>query len=605
LQSALSHPNVVSVLGVAKARIETHRMHAAASDVQYVLKEDENAFVMINEYCPEGSLSDWMGQLREGKIAFCERQCIDIMIDVSLGMAYLHHQKILHKDLKPANILLLGGARKAKIGDFGLAKVTKRRPQDIGRSRTYIEVEKNGSLFFIAPEVCREGVCTVAADVFSFGIILHNVFDSWRELLSYPPNRVLYPDFGIEAYEQVFLHKLLEDDFRPLFSPQQDSKMSPLVYDEIVSLAAKCWDVDWRKRPSFPDIVEILRSLKSRAEEALCMEPKAAEFGTNDNNSTQGMSRVSDTRVDAFAYPPGRENSTASKPSPTRSELMGNQHGAGAPTPPGFGQPGLQLAPLVKERQVSSTPPGFGRPDRPLTLAPPGFGRRSPPQAPPFSAESPVLPRQYYDWQLVRPAPLVNERQVSLVTGNDRNCIHINQDSMCRRTITDESFLSGSFGSGGACNPEVLSSPPSLTFFLPIEKLSAMETALELPQDNVSSSVSLIAKSLGLEDDIESIPTLKNKVQRLWKEFEDSEEELNEISQLVPAFNLVECVQRIKKDLRIGDKETLVEIIYEASVLLGIEKECNKLPTIKLRTKRICIDLGHLPEELLTILESL
>jgi hypothetical protein len=98
---ALRHPNIIALLD-----------HGAVGATFY--------FVM--EYCPAGSLADLIYR-HGGRLSL--PQAAPIMLDALAGLKYCHEQNVVHRDLKPDNILLVeapeGGFR-AKIADLGLAK---------------------------------------------------------------------------------------------------------------------------------------------------------------------------------------------------------------------------------------------------------------------------------------------------------------------------------------------------------------------------------------------------------------------------------------------------------------------------------------------------
>jgi hypothetical protein len=102
IASALRHPNIV----------ESHGMHTAGG-----------VYAFTSEYCSAGSL----GQLLEASGGWLSPDdAVPIIIDVLNGLEHAHRQRVVHRDLSPANILLAdgpGGARVAKVGDFGLAKL--------------------------------------------------------------------------------------------------------------------------------------------------------------------------------------------------------------------------------------------------------------------------------------------------------------------------------------------------------------------------------------------------------------------------------------------------------------------------------------------------
>ncbi|KAJ6836211.1 putative receptor-like protein kinase [Iris pallida] len=120
---------------------------------------------LVLEFMPNQSLDKWL---------YSENQClallqrINIMLDVSLGLDYLHHQHphvIVHCDLKPSNILL-DENMVAKISDFGIAKLM------LVDNNSTTPTNNIGTVGYMAPEYGSTGGVTVRGDVYSFGILL-------------------------------------------------------------------------------------------------------------------------------------------------------------------------------------------------------------------------------------------------------------------------------------------------------------------------------------------------------------------------------------------------------------------------------------------------
>ena len=84
------------------------------------------------------------------------------------GLAYLHSERIVHRDLKADNLLLHGG--QVKIADFGLSRAFQRQKHDAAAGAASAW-DQPGTFSHHAPEVLR-GECDLSADLFSFGIVI-------------------------------------------------------------------------------------------------------------------------------------------------------------------------------------------------------------------------------------------------------------------------------------------------------------------------------------------------------------------------------------------------------------------------------------------------
>ncbi|CAI5518403.1 unnamed protein product, partial [Closterium sp. Naga37s-1] len=120
--------------------------------------------LLAYEFVSGGSLSS---RLREKTNPMTWEHRVRVAVGSAKGLAYLHEQcepRIIHRDVKPANILL-DATGEAKIADFGLAKVM---PQGVNDMTTRVL----GTWGYVAPEYVGSERVGVAADVFSFGVVL-------------------------------------------------------------------------------------------------------------------------------------------------------------------------------------------------------------------------------------------------------------------------------------------------------------------------------------------------------------------------------------------------------------------------------------------------
>uniref|UniRef100_A0AAQ5Y1D0 Tyrosine-protein kinase n=1 Tax=Amphiprion ocellaris TaxID=80972 RepID=A0AAQ5Y1D0_AMPOC len=150
---------------------------------------------LIMEYLPFGSLRDY---LIKHKDHFDSKKLLHYASQICKGMDYLATKRYIHRDLATRNILVESEMR-VKIGDFGLTKVL---PQD----KEYYTVKEPGEspIFWYAPESLTESKFSVASDVWSFGVVLY-------ELFTYTAfSQVFMDKMGNEKQGQMIVYHLID-----------------------------------------------------------------------------------------------------------------------------------------------------------------------------------------------------------------------------------------------------------------------------------------------------------------------------------------------------------------------------------------------------------
>uniref|UniRef100_A0A8C0IGM1 Tyrosine-protein kinase JAK2 n=1 Tax=Bubo bubo TaxID=30461 RepID=A0A8C0IGM1_BUBBB len=154
---------------------------------------------LIMEYLPYGSLRDY---LQKHKERLDHKKLLLYASQICKGMEYLGTKRYVHRDLATRNILVENENR-VKIGDFGLTKVL---PQD----KEYYKVKEPGEspIFWYAPESLTESKFSVASDVWSFGVVLYELF-TYIDKSKSPPAEFMRM-IGNDKQGQMIVFHLIE-----------------------------------------------------------------------------------------------------------------------------------------------------------------------------------------------------------------------------------------------------------------------------------------------------------------------------------------------------------------------------------------------------------
>jgi eukaryotic-like serine/threonine-protein kinase len=141
IAASVNHPNVMQILS---------------------LGTDHGQFYVVMELIDHGSLDD----LIESQGRLPEHQVLDIGIQIARGLRAAHRKGLIHRDVKPANILFVD-EQAAKIGDFGLAAFATQNSEDIQSDRVIW-----GTPPYVAPERLWNQPEDLRSDIYSLGATL-------------------------------------------------------------------------------------------------------------------------------------------------------------------------------------------------------------------------------------------------------------------------------------------------------------------------------------------------------------------------------------------------------------------------------------------------
>jgi serine/threonine-protein kinase len=153
--AALTHANVVQVFDYGR---------------------DDGRPYMVLEYLEGGTLEERLSE----RSRLRDDEALRIARDVAAGLAHAHKHGVVHRDLKPGNVLFDAEGH-AKVGDFGIARI-------VGAETLTAAGTVVGTAAYISPEQVAGATVTPASDVYSFGVLLYRMltgrlpFESERAL---------------------------------------------------------------------------------------------------------------------------------------------------------------------------------------------------------------------------------------------------------------------------------------------------------------------------------------------------------------------------------------------------------------------------------------
>lgn len=137
----LSHPNIVSVYDVSHS-----------DDVEYIVMELIDG-ITLKQYLQKKSVLD-------------PSEVLDFTIQTAKALEHAHSKGIIHRDIKPQNIMLLKDGM-IKVADFGIASLENTIEENNG--------ETVGSVHYIAPEQARGEAPDTRSDIYSLGIVMYEM----------------------------------------------------------------------------------------------------------------------------------------------------------------------------------------------------------------------------------------------------------------------------------------------------------------------------------------------------------------------------------------------------------------------------------------------
>ena len=170
LVSRLHHPNIAAALVLHPVR----KTFYATKDAMEKLRAFEGDTLLVMEYAPGETLSQWRKRFPDKKVP--HEKAIDIIRQVAAALDYAHERRIIHRDVKPANVMVeteTNGKLSVRVLDFGLAAEIR---TSVARVSCAV-CDTSGTHRYMAPEQWageRQGPATEEATCGSCGDCARN-----------------------------------------------------------------------------------------------------------------------------------------------------------------------------------------------------------------------------------------------------------------------------------------------------------------------------------------------------------------------------------------------------------------------------------------------
>ncbi|XP_028094155.1 probable LRR receptor-like serine/threonine-protein kinase At3g47570, partial [Camellia sinensis] len=164
---------------------------------------------LVFEYKSNGSLESWLHSRsanEEDSRNLSLVQRLNIAVDVASALDYLHNHcetPVIHCDLKPSNVLL-DDDLSARVSDFGLARICLTETSASTHTHSSTSSRIRGTIGYMAPEYAVGGEASIKGDVYSYGIVLLEMFTGKRPTDNmFTDNFNLHNHVKMAAAEQV------------------------------------------------------------------------------------------------------------------------------------------------------------------------------------------------------------------------------------------------------------------------------------------------------------------------------------------------------------------------------------------------------------------
>lgn len=192
--TSLAHPNIVSIFDVG---------------------EEDDIYYIVMEYVEGTTLKQFIQQRR----VLTVEEVVDIMKQITVAIEHAHQNQIVHRDIKPHNILI-DFQGNVKVTDFGIAMALS--ATSITQTNSFL-----GSVHYLSPEQARGGMANKKSDIYSLGVVMFELLTgrlpfsgesaisiALKHLQSETPSPKRWNPEIPQSIENIVLKATVKDPFR-------------------------------------------------------------------------------------------------------------------------------------------------------------------------------------------------------------------------------------------------------------------------------------------------------------------------------------------------------------------------------------------------------
>lgn len=238
----LSHPNIVNIYDVGRE-----------GNIHYIVMELIEGYI-LSDFIKENGAIEW-------------KRAVEIAKQMALALSVAHKNNIIHRDVKPHNILITKTGT-AKITDFGIAKAMDAASPTTENTGTVM-----GSVHYFSPEQARGGYVDEKSDIYSLGIVLY-------EMLT---GRVPFDGDNPVQVALMHINEQMEDP----------RKINPSIPESVEKVVIKATDKIQVNRYSSAD--EMYKALEDAEFEEIFVGRKKPEKAAAAEADTESVTNTADT----------------------------------------------------------------------------------------------------------------------------------------------------------------------------------------------------------------------------------------------------------------------------------------------------------------------